>query len=208
MISYCKIWGVALLAALPMAAQPLSVGIEGGLPLTAVSQGPGCCCCGVDVNRYLVGLTGEVRLCRRFSFEVDGLLQRVHTDYSVFVRSALTGTEGRISGYGWEFPLLLKYSLRRSRFPPFFDAGATIRHVGRLRGAGYSYAFWYPSPQPVQIDIDSGKPFGVGIPFGAGVAIKAGPFRIAPEIRYTRWTEGFYQPTRNEAALLVRNVFP
>lgn len=205
-----KICGIALLAALSVAAQRLSIGIEGGLPLTTVAQSPACWGCGaVDINRYSVGLTGEVRLYRRFSFEVEGLLQRVHTDYYVSVPHFPIWTEGRIAGYGYEFPLLLKYSMRRARLSPFVDAGATIRHVGHLHGPGDSYAYWYPqNPVPVQIDLDPYKRIGMGIPCGAGVALKAGRFRIAPEIRYARWTEGLYQPTRNEVQLFVGIVFP
>ncbi len=204
-----SLW-VAVVAVEWAAGQRLSIGIEGGMPLTAIAQSSGCWGCGgVDINRYSAGLTGEVHLYRRFSLEVEGLLQRIHADYYVGVPHFPVYTEGRVAGYVWEFPLVLRYSVRRSMLSPFADAGSTIRHVGQMHGPGSSYANWYAqNPEPVQIDFDPGKPFGVGVSAGVGVAKKAGPFRLVPELRYTRWTEGFYQPNRNEVQLFVGIVFP
>ena len=148
----------------------------------------------------------------RFAIEVDGLLQRVHTTYTSGFFHSPIGTRGRVSGYAWNFPLLLKYYPTRSRFRPYFDVGSTIRHVGHLHGNGITYAFASPGPVviPTAVTVDSVpyKDYTVGITAGGGITMKTGYFRISPEVRYTRWTDNFLQPTRNQVELLVGITFP
>lgn len=207
--------GLVLAAFLPTSvsfSQSLSVGVKGGVPLLRGPESSACCLSTTSINLYTVGLVGEVRLPFRFAIEADGLLQRVHTGYSVFQSRTPLGTAGRISGYAWNFPLLLKYYPIRSRFRPYFDAGATIRHVGHLHGNGINYAFDSVRPRvvptAVTIDSDPEKDYAVGITAGGGIAIKAGYFQISPEVRYTRWTDVFMQPTRNQVELLLGITFP
>jgi len=147
----------------------------------------------------------------QFAIEADGLLQRVHTGYSVFQSRTPLGTAGRISGYAWNFPLLLKYYPTRLRFRPYFDGGPTFRHIGHLHGNGLDYAFDRAGrvvPTAVTIDSDPDKDYAVGITAGGGIAIKAGYFQLSPEVRYTRWTDVFIQPTRNQVELFLGITFP
>ena len=142
-------------------AQSFAVGVKGGVPLlTGPESG---CCFSTTINPYTVGLVGEVRLPFRLAIEVDGLLQRVHATYTTGFFHDPLGTAGRVSGYVWDFPLLLKYYPIRSRFRPYFDAGSTVRHIGHLHGNGINYAFASSAPiiiaTPVTIDSDPQKDY-------------------------------------------------
>lgn len=198
-----------LLVSLPAWPQRFTAGIKGGLPLTSVTQDPACPQCLVPVyrNRYTVGGMVEVGLPWGLAVEGDVLVQRLHLQYAAFEFRTPFGVRGLISGYDWQFPLLLKYRLRPSSWVrPYVAAGATLRHLGNLTGKGTRLKF-NPPPTPEQIDYDPEKDLGVGITGSAGVSFRTGFLRIAPEVRYTHWREEFYQPRQNQLELLVGITF-
>jgi hypothetical protein len=207
---------LAQLVASLSSAQVASIGNKGGAPLIVGPESSNCCA-NTTINPYTFGLAGEVRLPSRFAFEADMLLQRLHTNYSTFGHPAINpdvGVIGRVSGYTWNFPLLVKYYPTHLRFRPYFEAGPTIRHVGHLHGEGISYAVAGLAPfpaivsTPVTIDSDPDKDYSVGITAGGGVSFNARVLRISPEVRYTRWTDNYLQPTRNQVEILLGITFP
>jgi hypothetical protein len=162
----------AVLVAGSMAwAQPFSVGIVGGVPLTGglsdVTQS------GVDVisrtfsksKLYIVGAMVEVHLPLGLGIEADGLYRPVNSamDLQVIPQPVAHYSENVAT---WEFPILGKYRFKfLPLLKPFIEAGPSFRTTG----SGLSWV--------------SGK----GITAGAGVEIKVIKLRIAPEIRYTHW---------------------
>jgi|SRR5579863_1535476 len=173
-------------------AQPFSVGIVAGVPLTDglsdVTQS------GVDVisrtysnsKLYIVGAMLEVRLPLGLGIEADGLYRPVNSAMDLQV------VPGPVYHYSenvatWEFPILGKYRFKfLPILKPFVEAGPSFRTIG----SGLSWV--------------SRK----GISAGAGVEIKVLKLRIVPEIRYTHWgsdaaptaQSGFLPPSKQDQA--------
>jgi hypothetical protein len=79
------------------------------------------------------------------------------------------------SGSSWEFPILAKYRIPvRSRVAPFALGGASFQRNEILHA--------------VQVGPTATT---TGIVFGAGVEAKMSLIRLAPEMRYARWTGDF-----------------
>lgn len=148
-----------------MFAQPFSVGVKLGAPVTDAFN----VAAGEYRNtslRLVVGPTVEVRLPLGFAIEVDALYQHVSYDF------ASRALASRASANSWEFPVLAKY---RTPFPlvkPYVEGGLAFNHIGNVSSlAG-----------------DLKHSSNAGIVLGAGIEIKVIKLRISPEIRYTRWT--------------------
>ena len=113
----------------------------------------------------LGGLSLEMELRNRLSLEVDGLYVPLHAvqHYPEF--------NGLADNYGftvltWQFPVLAKYRISTSRFAPFVEGGPSLRKAGNTNGY---------------------NPSSYGFTAGAGWETRAGPARLAPQVRYTRW---------------------
>jgi len=142
---------------------------------------------------YLVGPMAEVRLPWHFAFEADALYSRFgfSSTTSDFL-SEIATQRGRANS--WQFPLLAKYRLRIFRVRPYALLGYVPRHgSGKIDYAGRS-----------STTLSSSGPF---VPYafsdaleisdhawvaGGGVQLRAGPFRITPEVRYLRWNDSPY----------------
>ena len=149
----------------------ISFGVKGGIPLNdAYYDYKSLLNSGTATNpttqRFLVGPTLEVHLPLRFSFEADALYRRSGFDYSRTTTSAAVHDVVR----NLEFPLLVKWEVTPGPIRPFVDAGVSFRHVFLSDNLGLTT-----------------KPNTTGGVLGAGITLKAGPVRISPEIRYTRW---------------------
>jgi len=160
-----------LVAGSTACAQPFSVGVAAGVPLTnglsdVTQAGFGLVTRTYsDSKLYIIGPMVEVRLPLGIAIEADGLYRPVASSMNLQV------LPGPVYHYSenvvtWEFPILGKY-----RFPlmpilkPFLEAGPTLRKTG----SGLSGV--------------SGK----GATIGTGIELKVAKLRIAPELRYTRW---------------------
>ncbi len=175
-----------------MFAQPLSIGIRGGVPLTSGFSGftaPGTP--GIhfdsDSNLYIIGAMVELHLPLGLSVEADGLYHPINQ--RVAVQSTVSSNEN-ISQ--WEFPILAKYHFPFPIIKPMIAAGPSFRTI----------RFDYFSK--------------AGFTFGGGVEIKLGRLRVEPELRYTRWGSDsapgpgvpFNPPSQlNQAAFLVGLTF-
>lgn len=147
------------------------------------------------VRRPILGLLLEYRLPRNWAVEFDVLHRELKSTNEELVSPPILFPDGHsLSSFGtvtrtltpWEFPILAKYRLPLGRLRPFLSAGASFRPAGT--GTGLSHA---------------------GVTAGGGVAFQAGSLRIAPTVRYTRWTtnnsysQGVGSPLLNQVEFLV-----
>jgi hypothetical protein len=195
-----------VVVALPAAAQTVSVGVKGGVPITDFVIASGY---QPSVNRYIVGGALEVHLALGFALEGDGLYR--HYGYS-----AGPYTADKVSTGDWEIPLLVKYRLPGKAVRLFADAGAAL---DTLAGAQQSALLVRIDNQLLDI---SGSPTELhhstvfGIVGGAGLELRLGPLHLEPELRYTRWNtthfleQGQYNSIsskRNQLEFLVGVAF-
>src|SRR5437868_8630099 len=103
-----KVLATILFGCAAAMAQPVSVGIKGGLPLTdflnAASGGQSIL--SATTNRYVVGPSIELRLPAGFGVEFDALYR--HFSYNATTNLVDAISNIRTTGNDWEFPLLLK----------------------------------------------------------------------------------------------------
>jgi len=187
-------------------AQPVSFGLKAGLPLTdlvSTVQGDTT----AATRRYLVGPEVEVRLPLGLSVEFDALYR--HFNYANY--EALAGTTLTTVGSSgnWEFPLVAKYRFTGKLVRPYVEAGAawdvpsgsknastaTPCSIGVCEGANYP-----PTPSSQRT---------AGVVLGGGVDLHWKVLHIAPEIRFTRWSQqyfdlsGYLHSGRNQVEFLV-----
>ena len=203
-------------AVLPAMAQPVSIGVKVGVPITdAVETFRGTSASyATNTKRYLVGPTIQFNFPARFSLEVDALYKRLGYQYD---QSLANGTVyAKTVANSWEFPALVKFAILPGPIRPFVDAGGALRHfsgIAQLRrtvNAGLA---------PVDVELNTATEFNkrndVGFVFGGGVEFKLGRIRVTPEFRYTRWgSENFRDPvnallrtTRNQGDFLLGLTF-
>lgn len=195
------------------AGEHVSIGARGGVPLTDafdVARGSSSAFF-TNTKRYIVGPTVEIHLPARLSIEVDALYRRLGYHYN----AAGPVTYAKTVANSWEFPVLGKFEILPGPIRPFVDAGASFRHLSGVRqirevisGATLN-----------RVEIDSFPEFNkrndIGFTCGIGIAFKAGPLRVAPEFRYTRWGgETFRDPVqsllrtnRNQGDFLIGITF-
>ncbi|HXJ39609.1 MAG TPA: outer membrane beta-barrel protein [Bryobacteraceae bacterium] len=198
-------------------AQIVSVGLKGGVPLTDASPYFSATST-VDTGRWTIGPTVELRLIYGFSLEADALYRGYRKQQSFvsmeFVTPGITYpatfSSFRSNTKAWDIPLLLKYRIGSRSFKPFLDAGYTWTHstsdvtsslnclssADKCAASSLSSYFQLQS-QTQHSDVSSGPTAGVGL------EVKRGWVRIAPEIRYTH----FSNPTTNQVTLLVGFTF-
>jgi hypothetical protein len=126
----------------------------------------------------ILGLSVEARLSESFFIEAN-VLRRPMNSTIIFTEfpagiPSITTTNHYTEVDAWEFPLLLKYTLpfwRPAR--PFLAAGPAFRAQENAGATELSQ---------------------VGVAAGVGVSFDLGRIRIAPQLRYTRWTENSIYP--------------
>jgi len=181
-------------------AQPVSVGVKFGVPVTdALETFRGNRAAYVsNTHRYLVGPTVQLNLPFRFSIEVDALYRRLGYEYNQFAGPG-SPTSTRTVANSWEFPVLGKYAIWGGPARPFIEAGANFRHITGVNQIRSTLAAVNVNVTAPEFNEDS----DIGFVFGGGVEFKLGHVRITPELRYTRWgSENFRDPV---ASLLRTN---
>jgi hypothetical protein len=175
-----KLLTALLLTASAALAQPFSIGIKAGVPMTGglsdFSEA------GIDVvthtfshsKQYIIGPMVELHLPLSLSIEADALYRPVNLSSDVQIAPGpgpIIHSSQNVST--WEFPALGKF-----RFPllpilkPYVEAGPSFRKPG----SGLS---WFSN---------------YGGTIGGGVELKLLRLRIAPEVRYTRWGSDDHPP--------------
>ena len=188
----------------PAAAQHLTVGVKGGIPLSDFfrdSSTAGHFFAGSDSSkpvRYTIGPTLEIGLLSHLSVEASALYQRFHyssvgTPLNVFV--SVRDFSAKTTGNAWSFAPLLKFRPSSTHLP-WVAAGPIVRHLGGLHQWVNETIQTLGTPAPPlsfqRIEVSDPKDFNKrwypGIVFASGFDIKVGRARVSPELRYTRWT--------------------
>jgi hypothetical protein len=169
----------------PVFAQPVSFGVEGGVPITdAFDTFKGnTASYATDTHRYLVGPAFQIHLPLRLTFEVDALYKRLGYQYNA--STATTRTTAATVANSWEFPLLIKYEILPGPIRPFVDAGISFRHI---TGVKEIRQVINTTTGAIGVTTLTNPESSTKTPMGpwssVRVAFKMGPARIGPEIRY------------------------
>ena len=213
-----------LLGAISAFSQPFSYGVKAGVPLTdfvsvAGSASPsGFLDYATHTNRYILGATGELRLPFGLGVELDVLYR--HIDYqssAQTVGAGATTTSTATTGNSWEFPLLAKYRFKTKVLHPYVDGGVAWDTLQGLKNTVTENLCGPPTANPV-CTVVAAPPAAsskgtMGVVIGGGVDIHAIVIHVAPEIRFTRWAEEYFNLSgvlnsgKNQAEVLVGFTF-
>lgn len=199
---FMKKLALFLFAAAAAFSQPVGGGLKVGIPFTdfvdKASSG--------NINnfknpkRFIIGLTGEVRLPFHLAIEADVLYRKMKYSGSVTGTSAVDVTT---EGNTWEFPLLVKYRFRNELVRPFVDGGFAWNRLSGLTQTVKTIATGGSVSQASNTTLR-------GLVLGAGLDVKALFLHIQPEIRFTRWgAKKYFDPgdffgrNQNQAEFLL-----
>jgi opacity protein-like surface antigen len=173
---------LSLPGVMPAAAQSISFGVKGGVPITTAlslnNQASSVDNYALDNQRYIVGPTFELGLPYGLAFEADALYKRLRYTSNPFGFDTFQATT---SANSWEFPFLVKREFFGTSVHPFGNAGLSLR---RVQGTtNLTNGLFQTTQDPAELI----HPWSVGFAAGGGASIAIGVFKIEPEIRYTRW---------------------
>lgn len=222
----------------------ISIGVRAGIPLTQAfeakpagdfAQNPffnKCAECGTQRTvPYIVGPTIEARIAGPFRASIDALYSRADfnqtsSTFSASGTSSLQDTKTAIDR--WDFPVLLKSDIGRSKFfQPFVGIGTTVQYnrasvaqmlVGSHNLFGGTSVLRSNVLGPAAEEVVAGPTASVGGRLGQGRR------SISLEFRYTRWFESAIarasfgstplvngpvtiRSTQNQAQILIGIVF-
>jgi hypothetical protein len=186
---------VLLLCVSTLIAQPISLGVKLGAPLTDAfdTLADPADLLRSETKNYTIGPTFELHLPFRLSVEIDGLYKQAN--FSSVERLADSVVSAASSVNSWEVPLLLKYRFSGGLVRPFVDTGvsfSTLTGVSEIRDF-----FRVPGlrervgNEPIFDD-----KYRTGFVLGGGIELRVPFLRISPEIRYTRWGFKNYRDIR------------
>ena len=167
------------LGAAAACAQPVGAGIKVGLPLTDFLEKAGT----GNINnfrnpkRYIIGVTGELRLPFHLAVEVDALYRKMSTSGTF---TGVNSIDVTTEGSSWEFPLLLKYRFGSHIARPFIDGGVAWNSLHGLTETVRAAATGQSVRQASNTTLR-------GLVVGAGVDVKLLFILVQPEFRFTRW---------------------
>jgi hypothetical protein len=166
-----------LLSAGVLPAQSFTFGVRGGVRLTTDLDNYDAAS---ESKRYVVGPMATVGLPLGFRFELDALYRRV-ADRNV-AGSVLFYSNQRDSGNSWEFPMIVRHGVGHGFYAGVGYAPRTINGTSHADVAVLVPVQLFHRDQPGEWTVTHGV---IG---AAGFERRAGPVRIAPEVRYTFWT--------------------
>jgi hypothetical protein len=199
-------------------AQIVSVGVKAGVPVTEAVRFSSSDTAMIDTGRWTIGPTIEFRLLYGFSVEADALYRGYRLQNSAafggFVFDGITYpavfNSFRQDTKIWDFPLLLKYRFGSQKLRPFLDAGYTWSHTTSdvtssliCVGTADACALENLRPNYYVLGHTSSSNTPSGPTAGIGVEFKYGRMKIAPEVRYTH----FSNPTANNATVMFGVTF-
>jgi hypothetical protein len=195
-----KTFALLFVFAAAAVAQPISVGVKVGLPLTDAFDTARNATTSYesDTKRYIIGPQIELRLPAGFGIELDALYTKLNF-------SSVGGVAGSVvnavtDANAWEFPLLLKKKFGGTNAGvaaarPFVVVGASYR---RLSDITQIQSFITGNSQTTDTPAELQKRDSTGFVVGGGVEIRALFLRISPEVRFTRWgTSNFREGVSN-----------
>lgn len=197
-------------------AQPVSIGVKGGIPMTDAFETfrGNNSAYATNTKRYVVGPDIQFNLPARFSIEGAALYKRLGYQYDQF--NPALPAYAKVVANSWEFPITVKYAILPTPIRPYVEAGGAFRHIS---GIHQIRNITNAAGNVINTNLDSASEFNkrtdVGLVFGAGLEFKIKRLRISPGVRYTRWgSENFRDPVqsllrtnRNQADLLVGILF-
>jgi hypothetical protein len=210
------VW-IAVLAGLgctPTFSQSVSFGVKGGARLTGdlVSSGETVS----ESKRYTLGPMVEFKLPFRLGLEIDALYKRVGTrEFNTDILGDQFRTRDRSNS--WEFPIQAKYRLPGKRARPYVGSGYALRAISGS-GTADSICCFGSSSVPASVTrtvttYSTNYDVSQGAVVSGGLELKAGPLKVSPELRYTRWnnhalstsgSRGFFaESAQNQAEVLV-----
>jgi hypothetical protein len=172
-------------------AQPIGLGIKGGLPLTDLFDSE-TNAVETDTDNYVIGPMLELRLPAGLAIEADALYTRAN--FSSPLSAAGSIFTAPFHTNSWEFPILLKKKFGGANagvaaVRPFIGAGASFRY---LSGVGTIGSF-ITGNRSGNVDRNN-----TGFVAGGGVEFRALFIKIAPELRFTYWgTDHFTEGLAN-----------
>ena len=118
---------------------------------------------------YIAGASIEMHFTPHWSIEADGMFRELHLTWAAVQPDGALNSVSPAPVVTWEFPVLAKYRFRLGNFRPFSEAGPSFRTAGNLNLYGTNPAHF-------------------GFTTGVGVERNLRGLKIAPVVRYTRWT--------------------
>ncbi len=210
------LWLIATVAyplALPStaAAQPVSVGVRGGLQLIdwykELNGGPSAN--GTDESsKAAVGPYVSLKLPARLALQMEGLRRGYGFKRSAArLGSFSSHTE---SGSSWDIPALLIWrpDYQENGWQPYAGAGPALRYVNADWSEITRRPQVLPTDPPAR-ETSTGGHRSVskgGVMATAGMERRFGPLAFSVELRYARWTAatllGDIVPNRNQVSIL------
>jgi hypothetical protein len=186
-----KLLIVLALATSGAVAQPIGLGIKGGLPFTDMfdSEVSGV---ETETKKYIIGPMVELRLPAGLAIELDALYSKA--DFSSVLSGAGSVITAPFDTNSWEFPILLKKKFGgadaiAASARPYIGAGASFRRLSGLSNLGQ----FITGNERGEVDRNN-----TGFVIGGGVEIRALFIKIAPEVRFTYWgTDHFTEGLAN-----------
>lgn len=134
-------------------------------------------------NTFLAGAGLEIALFRHLFVEADAVYHPIRETFRIVFNGMTEPSSSYTAANTWEFPVLAKYKFGAKGVKPFAEAGPSFR----LPMAGVHTT---------------------GVSVGGGAEIRWSLLKIAPAVRYTRWTTEFspelgFSPQPNQVELLM-----
>ena len=208
---------ILILTAAAAFSQPFSFGVKGGMPMTdflAVARTQNITA-STTTNRYIVGVTAELRLPFGLGVEADVLYRHFRYSSSGSVGSIASNiTNIDTTSGAWEFPLLAKYRFKGKIVHPFIDGGVAWDKLSGLTQTVQSVVASVTKSSTTSTPVELGNSTTRGYVIGAGVDVKALVIHITPEVRFTRWgakhfidPAGLLNSKQNQAEFLLGITF-
>ena len=193
----CSVWLIAVVAYWSrepaVFAQPVSIGLKGGVHLIDWYQVPHAGPGGEGTNESSAGIVGpfvRLNLPFRLALQAEGLRRSCgftrgsgRVGYSVFARE---------EGSAWELPLLVVYRapFARGGWQPFVNAGPALRYVTTNWLSFMRIPPLFPDQPPASETLTTGhrEETKAGVASGWGVERRLGPVILSAEFRYARWS--------------------
>jgi hypothetical protein len=203
-----------LCCTVPIAAQWISLGMKGGLPLSSttdtgrsIGRTPNLSY--FQMKRYTIGPSVEIGLPFRLRLEADALYKRARRDYPFIPPGTTQLTQQGQRVDIWEIPLLLKYHWKARNLPVFAVAGSTLRRIEDIDIDRISIdTFLNTPPVRQRYTVSSFEPIRYGITVGGGLSWRLPILHLEPELRYTHWTSKRWMATTEQVEFLLGIRFP
>jgi len=167
-------------------------------------------------SRWTGGPTVELHLPYHFAIEFDALYRTFRTNSTSLIQLGQNVSPYTISSFTtnsvWDLPLMLKYRFHAGPVRPFVSAGFMWTHQSTDVSSWYSCSgpqgscrsADYPLPDPRGGQY-SYSGFENGPVAGAGLEFRSHYVTISPELRFSRFTNGY--PRGNRFTALVGFTF-